>query len=553
MTDSRSFERGQAYFDAGQVRTVVVGGTVVTAVVDGGSAYRVRLSVTAAGLEANCSCPREDEGDFCEHCVAVALAWLDGHGEPAERGRSGPDHELREFLRTQDVNWLVDELLRAADTDPLLWARLAVAAGTDARDAYDDGPLRARLTRAVEVDDFIGYHEARSYFGDVDDALAEVAELIDEGFPDVAMSLAEHTLELLAEAGERIDDSDGGLQGAMGRAEEIHFDACSASGADPVRLAEYLAKTALASNYEVFLTALPDYAPVLGAAGMARYRDVVETAWRELPPKRAGEYGSGRFTATYLMERLAECEGGADAVIEVLARDVCSPYDVLRIAERLCGDGRDDEALEWLRRGMTDFAPDSRLRSLAAECHLRADRRAQAVDLLWANFASHPQLDRYIALHDAAADQFGKWRDRALALLGEAPAVTARFGEGPYVQRAGRSTLVEVLLWEGDTDAAWLAAVDGGCRDELWLRVARERALTHPADAVPVLLGAAAQRIDHKNRDAYRAAAALLVEAKALFIRCDRHEDFESHLRALRAAHKPKRALREELDRALLP
>ncbi|MGH3843573.1 MAG: hypothetical protein ACRDS0_19330, partial [Pseudonocardiaceae bacterium] len=36
-------------------------------------------------------------------------------------------------------------------------------------------------------------------------------------------------------------------------------------------------------------------------------------------------------------------------------------------------------------------------------------------------------------------------------------------------------------------------------------------------------------------------------------MRCDRQEDFESQLRALRATHKPKRALREELDRAGLP
>ncbi|HVK22315.1 MAG TPA: SWIM zinc finger family protein [Actinokineospora sp.] len=553
LTDSTSFDQGQAYFDGGRVGTVVVDGTVVTAVVDGRSAHQVRLEVKAAGLEAHCSCPRGGEGEFCKHCVAVALAWLDGHGESVEPRWSGPDHGLREFLRTQDVAWLVEELLRAADADPLLRARLAIASGADARHVYDDEPLRARLTRAVEVDDFIGYREAYAYFEIIDDVLAEVAGLIDEGFADIAIGLAEYTLELLAEAGGQIDDSDGGLRGAMVRAEEIHFDACSASGTDPVRLAEYLARTAMASDYEVFLTALPDYAPVLGAAGMARYRGVVETAWRELPPKRAGEYGSARFTATFLMERLAECEGGTDALLEVLARDVSSGYDVLRIAERLCKDNRDEEALEWLGRGMADYEPDSRLRSLAAECHLRAGRRAQAADLVWANFAGHPSLNTYIALHDAAGDQFPTWRDRALALLHEAPAVAARFGERPYLQRAGRSALVEVLLWEGDTDAAWLAAVDGGCRDELWLRLARGRATTHPADAIPVLLAAAGQQIEHKNRDSYKSAATLLVEAKALFVRCDRHEDFESHLRDLRAAHKPKRALREELDRAQLP
>ncbi|MGH3999608.1 MAG: hypothetical protein ACRDTJ_19360, partial [Pseudonocardiaceae bacterium] len=105
----------------------------------------------------------------------------------------------------------------------------------------------------------------------------------------------------------------------------------------------------------------------------------------------------------------------------------------------------------------------------------------------------------------------------------------------------------------GDTEAAWQAASAGGCRDELWLRVARERAATHPADAIPILLAAADQAISHKNRGSYQVAARLLVEANSLFRRCDRQEDFESRLCALRAAHKPKRALREELDRAGLP
>jgi hypothetical protein len=69
----------------------------------------------------------------------------------------------------------------------------------------------------------------------------------------------------------------------------------------------------------------------------------------------------------------------------VLAKDVTSGYDALRIAERLCVDGREEEALAWLERGMTEFEPDPRLRTLAAECHLRAGRVRRAGELLWSN------------------------------------------------------------------------------------------------------------------------------------------------------------------------
>jgi uncharacterized Zn finger protein len=536
--DARSFERGRAYFRDGRVQLVQADRAGVAAVVDGGNAYRVRLTATPEGLAGQCTCPYGAEGMFCKHCVAAALAWLD-NGTKVAHQQPTPD-VLRRFLLAQDVDWLVDELLHAAASDPALQARLDLAAGTDTRDGSDEQAMRARLQRAIEIDDFVRYRDAYSYFHGVGEALDDVAKLIDQGHADTAMRLAEFALELLDEAGQSVDDSAGGLGEALEHVQEVHFDACSATSPDPVQLAEYLVGRALASNYEVFLGAVTYYEPLLGEAGMAKYRELVEAAWRDLPPKQPHQYGTGRFTVTHLMEQLAEHEGGTDALIKVLARDLSSGHDVLRIAQRLCHDGRDDEALDWLARGLNDFPPDSRLRSLAAECHLRAGRRKEAIDMHWANFTDRPNLDTYIALHNTAADTFPTWRNRALAVLTK-------------TAKRDHSTAVEVLLWEGETEAAWHAAVKGGCYPQLWLRLARERATTHPSDAIPVLLRAADQQIENKNRNSYQVAAKLLTEAKTLFTRCARDTEFEDHLRVLRAAHKPKRALREELDRARLP
>ena len=57
LADARSFERGERYFAAGQVRRVTVDGTTVNATVDGTRTYRVRLNVTPKGLRGRCSCP----------------------------------------------------------------------------------------------------------------------------------------------------------------------------------------------------------------------------------------------------------------------------------------------------------------------------------------------------------------------------------------------------------------------------------------------------------------------------------------------------------------
>src|SRR6266545_7361906 len=188
------------------------------------------------------------------------------------------DERLHKFLRGQDPAWLAEQLLAAAGTDPLLRARLDVAAGADAAVAYDDRVLRARLEQAIEIHAFVDYRSADSYFRDVDETLDAIDGLIDAGFPDVAASLAEYALELLEEAAGLVDDSDGGLRMAIDRAEGIHLVACKAGRPDPVELAELLADTAMASDYEVFLSVLPDYEPVLGRTGLARYRELVEEA-----------------------------------------------------------------------------------------------------------------------------------------------------------------------------------------------------------------------------------------------------------------------------------
>jgi uncharacterized Zn finger protein len=541
LTDAKSFERGEKYFAAGQVRRLTVDGTTVTASVDGTRVYRVRLDVTSTGLRGRCSCPYGAEGVFCKHCVAASLAWLEQGGEVGKpRSKPLSDKRLRLFLRGCDQEWLIDQLMAAAKSDKVLRARLAAAAGHE--QAFDDSDVRERLERAIDIPDFVDYAGAYGYFVHVGEALDDVERLVDGGFPDAAITLAEYALDLLESSAERVDDSDGGLSEAITRAQEIHLAACAAGAPDPVALAERLVTRALSSDHEVFLDAVSEYGEVLGATGLAQYRELVEQAWRELPPKKRNAYYDDRFVITHLMEGLAESTGGADGLVELLAKDVAGAYDVLRIAERLCADGRDDEALTWLDRGLADFEPDARLRALAADIHVRAGRRDRAGEMRWANLVDRPTAESYQALRDAVADDFPAWRDRALAVLAK---------PSPWSQ--GRSTLVQVLLSEGEADAAWQAAVDGGCSDQLWLRLAGIRAESHPADAIPVLLRAADQAIELRNRDSYQQAARLLTQAKALFTRCARDDDFRDHLAAVRETHRTKWALRQELDRAHLP
>lgn len=141
--DPLSYKRGESYALSGRVRDLTADGVIVQATVDGGSPHHVQLTITKAGVRGHCTCPYGQKGVFCKHCVATALTWLE-EGDDLDVETVEPevtDEQLRAFLERQDPAWLAEHLLQAAVDDPLLRARLEVAAGSG-QGVYDTGHVR---------------------------------------------------------------------------------------------------------------------------------------------------------------------------------------------------------------------------------------------------------------------------------------------------------------------------------------------------------------------------------------------------------------------------
>lgn len=555
------FERGRRYAEQGRVRLQHHGPTGAEAVVAGSENYLVEIEAADRGLAGSCTCPFAEDGHFCKHMVATVLRWTaeavgreaaDGDADHEEADDDVPvggtiddEDTLQGFLAEQPVGWLVDELLDSAERDPLLRARLLVASGAPAETAFNETLVQQDLVNAFSVEGFVGYREAGDYFWGIGQALEEVDQLVDEGFAASAARLALFALDLVEEFGGHVDDSDGGLQAVIEQIEEIHLRASGAARRDPEKLAATLVERAIASDYEVFYSAARAYAEILGERGLAAYRDLVETRWRELPAER-DRFDADRFSVTFLREQVAEAIGGADALVDVLREDVESGYDHLRIARVLHREGRGEEALEWIGRGLEADDPDSRLRKLAAGIHGEAGRMEQAGELLWENFEEQPGIATYRELSGGTGADFPRWRDRALAVL-------KGLSSGEHARRQDWSDVVSVLLWEGDADSAWDAAGEGGCRQDLWLALAHERARDRPSDALPILLREADRSLEGGSRSAYRHAAALLREARGLAERVDGLKEFDQHVRQVRERNRRRPALQEEFTWAGLP
>jgi hypothetical protein len=466
---------------------------------------------------------------------------------------------LREFLLGQDPAWLVDELLRIAQADPVVAARLQAAAGADRAGLVDLSGLRRDLAEAIQPDWFVDYRAVGGYAHSIDKALNEVYGLIEAGFPEAAIEAAEHALTLLESAFEHVDDSDGEMGSLAGRAQEIHLAACEAARPDPVALGERLARWALRSDWEVFSDSVTAYAEVLGERGLARFEEVVDEQWSKLRPLQPGEdkrWDGNRFRPTYLKETLA-ARRGVDALVEVISHDMSSPYQFWRAAHALAEQGRIEDALGWLERGQTAYPgnPDARLAELAADLHARAGRPQAATDIAWQQFTDRPSLGTYQRLREfaTATETWAQRREEALAVLRAQPKADAPRARRAWGEPPGHSTLVEALMWEGDIEAAWHGAKLGGCTRQLWLRLARARAEWHPADAMPILRREVLTAIDGGKRPAYQTAAQLAKELRGYAQRAGRMDGFNEWIRQVRTDNARRRALQDELTIAGLP
>jgi uncharacterized Zn finger protein len=77
LAGERYFKRGEDYHRGGHVHDLVEHDGVVVARVAGTEDYGVRLWAEN-GFAYSCDCPLGLDGEFCKHCVAAGLAWLEG-------------------------------------------------------------------------------------------------------------------------------------------------------------------------------------------------------------------------------------------------------------------------------------------------------------------------------------------------------------------------------------------------------------------------------------------------------------------------------------------
>lgn len=559
LAGERNFARGEAYFDQGRVRSMLTQRAGVKAIVQGTRRYSVRLTLQDGEIEHDCTCPIGDDGEFCKHCVAVALAWHAGGGADASDAPESPgEDEVRAYLAGKDKDELVSMLIEQALEDERLWRRLTVRS---APEATAPAVWKQAFDSAIQTADFVSYGEAHDYARDIDAVIDNLEEMLHGGKAARVVGLAEDAVQEIEEALDHVDDSEGEMGGLLHRLQDIHLEACKMAQPDPVELAERLVELELDSSYHSFHQAAASYAEVLGESGLATYHRVLEAEWAAIPELGPGDerqsYFGRRWQITSMMAALATAEGDIEALVAVKSRDLSSPYAFLEIAEIYREAGRPEAGLEWAERGWRAFPAerqDERLRDFLADAYQHRQRHDEALALVWQGFADRPQIETYrrLASHAKRARQWPIWRERALALVRERLAgksgVSSRRPSPWDDASTGRSLLVEIFLEEGDADAAWREAEAGGCTRSLWLKLAAARAAEHPADSVRVYQMHIAALLKNTGDAVYREVVTFLERVEILLKRLDDEAAFARYVAELRETHRRKRNLMRLLD-----
>lgn len=604
------FARGEAYYQQGRVAELSENNGKLSAIVTGTQDYRVRLWTEDNDLGYSCTCPLGDDEQFCKHCVAAALAWLEpakNEGDAPQRTREPRENDLRAFLEQQEKEELIAMLLREAENNRGARERLQLEAARKQASGIDLGVFRRSIANATRTGGFVDYNAASDYARRIHQVIDSISLLLDDGHAKAVVELTEYTLKKLEKAIGEMDDSDGHMGDILPDLEELHHRACEQAGEDPKTLANRLFNWELKSDWDSFSGSAETYADVFGEKGLAEYRRLAEAEWKQLPALVPGDntddrFGS-RFRITAIMESLARQSGDLEALVAIKRHDLAHSYSFLEIAEIYRQAGKHDQALDWAEQGMRAFPRvDSRLSDfLAAEYHRRG-RHAEAIDLIWAQFIERPGLNTYQNLHSHASksdpisdptsdklqfaanneevlgDNLGgalateatvtsasklatrnsklswsSWREKALTHLRAITKARMRPEQDAqpkysWQHSPDHSQLVEIFLWEKNYEEAWQEATAGGCSQSLWLQLADAVAKEHPDRSLPIYRELIEPTLARTNNAAYDEAIKLLGKMRQAMTRLNRATEFEDYLAALRLEYKRKRNFIKLLD-----
>ncbi len=388
---------------------------------------------------------------------------------------------LHAFLAAQTAELLAQWLFELAQHDGQAGAFLKRKMESATLSVSVEQGIRAAILAATTLPDDLNPLETGKIALLLERIVSDLEQLLRPEDAALLVELSEYAIEQIEQALEQINDVNGDIGGVLENIGALHLQACMIARPDPLELAERLFGYEATFLLETFLDSARTYHAVLGETGLQRFYELAESEWRRFESNSHQHQHDGngienrRWRITHMVETLAQLMGNLEQWVNIKSRDLSQAHHYLQIAVMVNNAGHTESALEWAERGLQAFPerPDNRLRDFLADLYLGVGRNEDALELIWIQMETQPNLEHYRKLCDWAT-RLGIWtfqRERAMQRVTAVTEQEARMVNRwrPVPAGPDQTLLVEIALWEDDIVAAWRYAQGGQVRREVLL------------------------------------------------------------------------------------
>ncbi|KJS06093.1 MAG: hypothetical protein VR73_10650 [Gammaproteobacteria bacterium BRH_c0] len=537
-----AYQRGLDYFRNGHVSEISKRGNTITALVEGTETWQAKLKHTASIFEGSCDCPASDGIDFCKHCVAAALAYMEESAQESKLKKAKAKDRLPDYLMTLDKKQLVALAMELLEGDHPRKRALQIQAEM-AAGKMNDKAIKKQLTGAIPLNrHYHLYSQVRKYFQTTEAVVDNLKSLLEQLPASKTLELVDYALERISRALETIDDSGGFRYPVLQTLGDLHIATLARSGLSPQQLADYLFACYNAPAHNFYPEIPASYGAVLGAEGQRHFLAKVSEAWEQLPPltgpdwKRESHY---RHLMRPLLQQ-AKADNDQSRVITLLAKIANDFHDYLNMAMLCLENNQLDQTLYWHKRAeaatQRPYNYKTALENSQLAIWLYNKNYSAILDTLWRRFSNDPTMEHYLSI-EAVPEQPATTDNpqKAIAILNKSIGVQKK---DRYSQQQAINTLAQLYLHHNRSAEALECAEKWPIATDVLLDIAR--ANKHLPDRVlPLIFRVARVQVDQGDNKGYKAAINSFIEGQQ--IAGAHNGDFQRQLKAFHEEYKRKR------------
>ena len=261
----RAFGQGMYCFDQGRVSSLETSDKSTRAVVRDGNTHKVCLRHTHSMIEGECDCEASGGIDFCQHCVAVALALQEKRSPKKRVAKRRAVSSIRRHFSELSREALLDEFMIIVGQDRSLrddlFQKVQFVSG-----ALSYADLKDMIRRIELEGEPWEFREVRAFFDKFESFLLRISEYVARLDPVVCLRAVEYAVQRLNAEARFTDEYGDFSDDCRDLLFDLHREAVSRLDWSSAELASYLVDRYLGESWHPVQSGVYLYVTDLGDA-----------------------------------------------------------------------------------------------------------------------------------------------------------------------------------------------------------------------------------------------------------------------------------------------